>query len=216
MIKKNLKTLIITSIIILLPIAAGLILWDKLPDKIPTHFNAQGVADGFSGKGFAVFGLPLFLLAVHWICLAVSSLDPKSKNIEGKAFTLVLWICPVLSLLMGSIIYAFALNFEFNINFIMNIFFGLLFIIIGNYLPKCKQNYSLGIKISWTLNSEENWNYTHRLTGKIWVIGGFLIIFTGFLKQYWIFAAITAIMVIVPIICSYRFYVKHDKNKQNN
>ena len=216
MIKKNLKTMIITSIIILLPILAGLILWDKLPEEIPTHFNSQGVADGFSGKGFAVFGLPLFLLAVQWICLAVSSLDPKSKNINGKALTLVLWICPVLSLLMGSIIYAFALGYEFNINVIMNMFFGLLFIVIGNYLPKCKQNYSLGIKISWTLNSEENWNYTHRLAGKIWVIGGFLIIFTGFLKQYWIFAAITAIMVIVPIICSYRFYVKHDKNKQNN
>mgnify|MGYP003298491461 CR=1 FL=1 len=216
MIKNNLKTMIITSIIILLPILAGLILWDKLPEEIPTHFNSQGVADSFSSKPFAVFALPLFLLAVHWICLAVSSLDPKSKNINGKALTLVLWICPVLSLLMGSIIYAFALEFEFNINFIMNIFFGLLFIVIGNYMPKCKQSYTMGIKIPWTLDSEENWNYTHRLAGKLWVIGGFLIIFTGFLKQYWIFAAITAIMVIVPIICSYRFYVKHDKNKQNN
>lgn len=216
MIKKNLKTMIITSIIILLPILAGLIIWDKLPEEIPTHFNSQGVADGFSSKPFAVFALPLFLLAVHWLCLAVSSLDPKSKNISGKALTLVLWICPVLSLLMGGVIYAFALDFEFNISIIMNIFFGLLFIIIGNYLPKCKQNYSLGIKISWTLNSEENWNYTHRLAGKLWVAGGFLIIFTGFLKQYWIFAAITAIMIIVPTVCSYRFYVKHDKNKQNN
>ncbi len=216
MIKKNLKTLIITSTITLLPIAAGLILWDKLPDKIPTHFNAQGVADGFSSKPFAVFALPFFLLAVQWFCVAVSSIDPKSQNISGKALKLVLWICPALSLLMSCVIYAFALDFEFNINFIMNIFFGLLFIIIGNYLPKCKQSYTMGIKLPWTLNSEENWNYTHRLTGKLWVVGGFLIIFTGFLKQYWIFAAITAIMVIVPTVCSYRFYVKHDKNKQNN
>ncbi len=211
MIKKNLKTLIITSIIIILPITAGLILWDKLPEEIPTHFNAQGVADGFSGKGFAVFGLPLILLAIHWFCIAVSSLDPKSKNISGKALTLVLWICPSISLLISTVIYAFALDYELNIAVIMNIFFGLLFILIGNYLPKCKQNYSMGIKIPWTLNSEENWNYTHRLAGKTWVIGGLLIIFTGFLKQYWIFAAIAAIMVIIPIVCSYIYYVKHEK-----
>lgn len=213
MIKKNLKTLIVTSIIILLPIAAGLILWDKLPEKIPTHFNTQGVADGFSGKPFAVFALPLFLLAVHWICLAVSSLDPKSQNISKKALKLVLWICPALSLLLGTVIYSFSLGYEFNISVIMNMFFGLLFIVIGNYMPKCKQSYTMGIKIPWTLDSEENWNYTHRLAGKLWVIGGFLIIFTGFLKQYWIFAVIAVIMVIIPVICSYRYYVKHDKNK---
>jgi uncharacterized membrane protein len=91
----------------------------------------------------------------------------------------------------------------------MSLFFGVLFIIIGNYLPKCKQNYSLGIKIPWTLNSEENWNYTHRISGKLWVAGGISIIFTSILRVIWIFPAITLTMVIIPVILSYLYHKKH-------
>lgn len=209
MIKKNLKTLILTSVITLLPILAGLLLWNKLPDEIATHFNAQGIADGFSSKAFSVFGLPLFLLAVHWVCTVITSTDPKKQNIGGKPLKLVFWICPLISVLVSGIIYASALEIELNIIIIMSAFFGILFIIIGNYMPKCKPNYSIGIKIPWTLNSEDNWIYTHRLAGKLWVIGGVIILLTSFLNQYWIFLAITVIMVIIPIICSYLYHRKH-------
>lgn len=211
MIKKNLKTLIITSVITLLPILAGLVLWDRLPNEIATHFNADGVADGFSGKGFAVFGLPIFLLAVHWICTLASSADPKSKNHSNKMLTMVFWICPVLSLLIGGIVYTYSMGIDIDISLIMTLFFGVLFIVIGNYLPKCKQNYTIGIKISWTLNDEENWNYTHRISGKAWVAGGVLILLTAVFRQIWIFAVIMALMVIIPFLCSYLFYRKKNK-----
>lgn len=211
MIKKNLKLLIFTSVIILLPILAGLILWDKLPDEIPVHFNAQGAADGWAGKEFGIFGIPLFLLAVHWLCTWVTGLDPKKKNISQKSMSLVLWICPATSLFVNGIIYAYTLNSKIDISTACMLFFGVLFIIIGNYIPKCKQNYSIGIKISWTLNSEKNWNYTHRLAGKVWVIGGLLIIATSFLNWVWLFAAITIIMIVIPVIGSYLYYKKENK-----
>lgn len=211
MIKKNLKMMIITSVIILLPIVAGLILWNKLPEEVPVHFNAQGIADGWSGKGTAVFAMPFFMLAVHWICMIVTTLDPKNKNIASKNLNLVLLITPVLSIFTSGIIYSFALGYELNINIIFPIFFGLFFIVIGNYLPKCKQNYSIGIKIPWTLESEENWNYTHRLAGKTWVFCGFLIIALSFLKNVWIFMAITIIMVLIPVVGSYLFHKKENK-----
>ncbi len=211
MIKKNLKMLLITTVIILLPIIAGLILWNNLPDEIPIHFNAEGVADGWGGKGVAVFALPLFMLAIHWICVFITSLDPKSKNITSKNINLVLWITPVLSVFVSGIIYSFALGHELNINTIFPVFFGLFFIVIGNFMPKCKQNYSIGVKVPWALESEENWNYTHRLAGKTWVIGGLLIIAFSFLNSVWIFTAITVIMVIIPVIGSYLFHKKENK-----
>lgn len=211
MIKKNLKTLIITSIITLLPILAGLILWDKLPEQIATHFNAEGAADGLSSKAFAVFGLPVLLLVLHWICTLGTSADPKSKNHSNKVVTLVLWICPVISLLVGSVIYTYAMGLNIDVTLIMMLFFGVLFIVIGNYLPKCKQNYTIGIKISWTLNDEENWNYTHRISGKLWAAGGVIILLTAVFRQIWIFIVITALMVIIPFLCSYLFYRKKNK-----
>lgn len=211
MIKKNLKTLLITSLIILLPIVAGLVLWDKLPEKIPIHFNAEGVADGFGGKALVVFGMPLFMLAVHWVCTFVTTLDPKSKNITTKNMNLVLWIIPALSVFVSGIIYSFALGHELDINTIFPIFFGIFFIVIGNYMPKCKQNYSIGVKVPWALDSEENWNYTHRLAGRTWVIGGIITIALSFLNSVWIFMAITIIMVIIPVVGSYLFHKKENK-----
>lgn len=211
MIKKNLKLLIFTSIIILLPILAGLILWDRLPDEIPVHFNAQGDADNWAGRTFAVFALPLFILAVHWFCTVITNLDPKKKNISQKSMGLVLWICPAISLFMSGIIYAYTLNSKINISTACMLFFGFFFVVIGNYIPKCKQNYSIGIKVSWALNSENNWNYTHRLAGKVWVIGGLFIIATSFLNIMWIFFAALIIMVLIPVAGSYLYHKKENK-----
>ena len=211
MIKKNLKTLIITTVVILLPILAGLVLWDKLPEQIATHFNAQGEADGFSSKAFAVFGMPVFLAVLHWICTLGTNADPKKKNHSDKMQTLVLWICPLISLLVSTVIYTYAMGIKVDVALVISLVFGAMFIVTGNYLPKCKQNYTMGIKLPWTLNDEENWNYTHRITGKIWVAGGVVILLTAVFRQAWIFFVITLLMVIIPFVLSYLFHRKKNK-----
>lgn len=89
---------------------------------------------------------------------------------------------------------------------------GVIFLVTGNYLPKCRQNYTIGIKLPWTLDDEENWNYTHRLAGKLWMIGGVLIILLGFQTVVPSMAVSMTIMVVVtmiPAIASYLYYKKH-------
>ena len=214
MIKENKKKLILTSIIILLPILIGLILWNKLPDKLPTHWNAEGVVDGWSSKAFAVFGLPGFLFAVHWVCVLASSADPKKQNIEGKVLNIVFWTCPIISVLGGVLIYGTALGMEFKVDKIMLALMGIMFIVIGNYLPKCKQSYTMGIKLPWTLSDEENWNRTHRMGGKLWVASGFILILCMLLPtnaMSVIVLTILAVAVIVPTVYSYRLYKKKEK-----
>lgn len=208
MIKKNLKTLLVTSFVLLLPMLAGIILWKQLPEQMPTHWNAAGQVDGWSSKPFAVFGLPLCLLLAQWLCVLATSADPKKDNHPQKILTLVLWIIPVLSLLLHTVTYAVALGKEIRMEVVMPVFIGLLFAIIGNYLPKCKQNYTIGIKIPWTLNSEENWNKTHRFAGRIWLVCGLAIILTGFFGGFWVFLPITLIMVLAPFIYSYILHRK--------
>lgn len=208
MIKKNWKTLMITSLVILLPVLAGVILWNQLPEQMPTHWNASGEVDGWSSKPFAVFGLPLILLAAQWLCMLGTLADPKKENHPQKIFQLVLWIIPVLSVVLHAFTYAVALGNEVPIEVIMPVLIGLLFAIIGNYMPKCKQNYTIGIKIPWTLNSEENWNRTHRFAGFLWTLCGIVIMLTGFFGGFWIFFGITLVMVIVPVIYSYILYRK--------
>ena len=209
MIKKNLKVLIITSIILLLPILVGLILWNQLPEQMPTHWNAEGVVDGWSSKGFTVFGLPAILFGFHWLCLLGSNADPKNKNYSEKLLQLVFWICPIISVLFGVISYGTALGMEFKVDKIVLILVGLMFIVVGNYMPKCKQNYTMGIKLPWTLNDEENWNKTHRMAGKLWVLSGIILLFCMFVGTKFMVATFIVILILstlVPTVYSYLLY----------
>ena len=208
MIKKNWKVLAITSIVSLLPILAGVILWNQLPEQMPTHWNAAGEVDGWSSKPFAVFGLPLILMAVQWLCMLGTCADPKKNNHPEKILHLVLWIIPVLSVVLHVITYAAALGKEVRMEMVMPVLVGLLLAIVGNYLPKCKQNYTIGIKIPWTLNSEENWNRTHRFAGRLWLICGLAIMLSGFFGGFWVFLPAALLMVIAPCVYSYVLYRK--------
>lgn len=208
MIKKNLKTLIITSVIILLPVLVGIILWDRLPDQMPMHWNTNGDVDSWGSKLFAVAGMPLILLAFQWLCAIVTGFDPKKEKHSQKILTLVLWIIPVITVVLSAFMYASALGQQVNAPLLMPILMGVLFMAVGNYMPKCEQNYTIGIKISWTLNSEENWNRTHRFAGRIWVVCGFLMILTAFLESFWILLGMAFAMALAPVIYSYMLYRK--------
>ena len=100
MIKKNKKTLLWTTAVMLLPVVVGLLLWNRMPEQLPVHWNAAGEVDGWGSRAMAVFFLPLFVLAIHWICFFATCADPKNKNVNGKPIKLVLWICPFISLLL--------------------------------------------------------------------------------------------------------------------
>lgn len=214
MLKKNKLKVVISSIIILLPILFGLIMWKDLPDIMTTHWGADGKADGFSGKAFAVFGLPSILLILHFVCLLFTLLDKKQKEQNSKALGMIFWIIPVISLFTNGAMYRTAFGKEFDLAFFMLALLGTMFIFIGNYLPKAKQNRTLGIRISWTLNNEENWNKTHRFGGKVWVIGGLILLLSLFLPltvMIWGSICVTIAMVIIPMVYSYSIYKQHQK-----
>ena len=211
MIRKNKAMLIVTSLVMLIPMLIGLLLWNKLPDQIPSHWDINGEVDAWSSKAFAVFFFPALLLGIHWLCVLASSADPKSKNYHPKMLRLVLWICPVSSLVLNSLVYCVALGYELNVEIVMPLLVGLMFIIVGNLLPKCRQSYTMGIKLPWTLHNEENWNKTHRFGGKLWVIGGIITMATAFLGSFWILLSVLIVMVAAPTIYSYCLYHKQKK-----
>ena len=208
MIKKNLKMMIITSIILLTPIIPGLILWDQLPAQMATHFDSNGVANGWTPKEFAVFGLPLLLLAVHWICVAFTGEDPKNKNLSGKMTALILWICPMVSILGCGATYLYAIDETINSTKFAPVVLGCIFIVVGNYMPKMKQSYTIGIKLPWTLESQENWNRTHRLAGYSFMVGGLIVMIAGFMEQTWLVFVAFIVMSVIPTVYSYLLYKK--------
>ena len=213
MIKRNVKTLILTSMVLFIPMVIGLILWNRLPEQVPSHWDIHGNIDGWSSKAFAVFAIPALLLMLHWLCIIASTMDPKHQNYSDKMFKVVLWICPVIGLILCTLVYGIALGYPLNVEIILPLLFGLMFLIIGNLLPKCRQTYTLGIKLPWTYASEENWNKTHRFGGKVWVIGGILIMASAFLGSFWLLICVMVVMVAAPTLYSYLYYCKHEKSR---
>ena len=213
MIKKNSKLFIITSLIILLPILAGVLLWNQLPDQMPSHWNAAGEIDGWCSKPFGVFGFPLFMLAIHWVCIIGTYADPKKNHHSEKVLQLIFWMIPIISVVMHAVVYAVSLGKEVNVNLVVPALVGLILTIVGNYLPKCQQNYTIGIKIPWTLNSEENWNSTHRFAGRIWVVCGLIITFSGFFGGVWLLLPAMLLMILAPLVYSYLFYRRESAGK---
>ncbi len=208
MIKKHIKGIIAAAVVTLLPALFGIIFWDRLPDVFPTHFGLSGEADNFTGKAFSIFFIPAVLLVFFFICIFITALLDKNAKQNDKAFSMVIWTIPIISVFVNALLYMLAFGKDISPTFLMPIMMGILFAVIGNYMPKCRQSFTLGIKIGPTLESEENWNATHRFAGKLWVCGGILLLFTALLPDTVLMIltfTILAVMIILPVIFSYRF-----------
>ena len=206
--RKYLKILTVASVVILLPLFAGLILWNRLPEEIPMHWNASGEVDGWCPKLFAVVGMPLIFLGGQWLGMLITLADPKKQNHPRAVLHLLLWFIPVLSVAVAALTYCTALGIGVRVEIILPVILGLLFVVLGIYMPQCKQNYTVGIKLPWTLHSEENWNRTHRLAGWVWIGGGIAMMAASFFGNVLWTLVPVLVAAIVPTVYSFILYRK--------
>ena len=146
------------------------------------------------------------MLLMHWLLLFLMIKDPKSSNISSKIQLLIYWIIPFVSCLSMISIFGESLGYSMMSGLLAQIFMGVVMIVIGNYLPKTHRNYIIGIRLPWTLENDENWRKTHRLAGKIWVLGGLLLLLNSFVQLYvyWVFFLTLFFVVIIPSVYSYQ------------
>lgn len=209
LIKKHKWKLLISSILTVSPMLFGIIVWEKLPEQLALHWGIDGSADGFAHPFFAVFFLPIFLLLMHWLCLFITARDNKDKGQSQKVLGMVFWILPVISLFSGGIVYGAVFGMPLSPSLLVCPLVGAGLILIGNYLPKCRRNRTVGIKLKWTLQSEENWNRTHRFAGKVWVVCGLLALGVTFLPEGLLGPALAVILftvALLPTVYSFRLY----------
>ena len=208
---KNKFTIIITSVIVLIPMLVGVAFWDALPEQVAIHWGASGEPDRWCAKAFAVYAVPLIMLALHWACLFATRFDKKNRGQNPKMMNITYWLVPAVSWVANGMTYADALGKDIDVIRLLPIIMGALFLFIGNYLPKCTPNRTVGIRIKWTLADEENWNATHRFGGKVWFIGAIVILASSLLPakiSVCVMIAATLAMALAPIIYSYCFYKK--------
>ena len=149
------------------------------------------------------------LLAAHWLVLLIVFSDRRNReNQSRKAVGMIFWVMPFVSLLTGgaTVMLERGVRSAGALSSLMALGFGLLFILLGNYMPKFRQNSFMGIRVKWTLENEANWNATHRFGGKVWVAGGFACMAGALLPADAMGVFFLAVLVIVALPIAYSYY----------
>ena len=205
--KINRKTWILSTVVCLIPIIVGIILYSRLPAQIPIHWDADGNVNGTAGKFVGVIVLPGILVLVNAAMPFILSMDPRYQNIGEKLKIVLQWLIPLVSVICSGATLTAALGMNLPVQVIAPMFVGLIVLILGNYLPQTQQNYSVGLKFPWTLHSAANWDATHRIAGIIWIICGLLMIATSLIPGLkWIFFLCLIAIIAIPFVYSYVFY----------
>lgn len=211
--------------IMLVPPAYLAIVWKKLPASVPLHFDFRGNADRYGNKKellISVLILSAVSLLVYLLLKNIYRIDPKRYAAENKDRLLRIGfaVTVFMSAINCMIIYS---GVNSSSGFSVGLIFGatgLLFAIIGNYMPNIKPNYFAGIRLPWTLENPDNWKKTHALAGKLWFSGGLIMAITCLLipskMAFIFFIVITAVITIIPCIFSYRLYKRNKTLNINN
>ena len=206
--KMNWKRESIIWVALFAPIVYLLIMWNKIPDQLPTHINIHGEADHYGPK----YMQPLISIGLYILMLILPRIDPRRKNyaIFEDTYFKLRFILVLLSGMIGLLLSVNSIYHNFKMEMVMPVFIFMMITLIGNYMGNIRQNYFIGIKVPWTLNNEENWNKTHRMAGKLWVIGGIagIICIILFKNIGFVFTGIIILIVVVPIVYSYLLDVK--------
>ena len=215
----NLKKELPLIAIVLLPFIYLVYLWNDLPSKVPMHWDLKGDIDRYGGKSELIIIPFLLPLLVYIIFLVVPKIDPKNKlnKMGNKLQILKFLMTTFMSLLALFIIYSAKNQSITNPNY-MVLIIGLLYLILGNYFKTIKANYFIGIRTPWTLENETVWKETHKLGGKMWFIGGLIIILSSLLLEkqtnFTLFIIVTAIISIIPVVYSYLKFQNVKKQKR--
>ena len=206
------KRLIILGLFatIWLPALADIFYWNKLPEKLPTHFNAQMVPDSWSSKAVAVLALPVILTLVQGLILYSIDQHSKKYDVQNGIVYTVLTIMPILSIWLNFITISTALNNNVNRSKqpMLSLLFGIILIILGVVLKYVKTNPIIGIRLPWTMLSEENWRLTNNLGSKVFIVGGIIEFIVALFSSLSLMIFILAIIIIIPVIYSYILYRK--------
>ena len=193
----------------------------QIPEgQVPVHWGLDGTPDRYGDRSEALFALwiiPLSTLVTSLILAVAPRLDPNGENLmKSRKAYVVIW-CSVMVMLLGVhagvallMVRSVTANPDANefVRFVIAAS-AILIIIKGNYLPKTRSNWFLGIRTPWTLSSDITWEKTHRLAGRLLMLAGFICLIGAFtLNGGWLIVMLLATLLPAMLISVvYSFFV---------
>ena len=211
------KYLILSLAIILISFITSIYLYPQFPDEVPSHWNARGEVDGYMPKFWGLFLIPLISIGILLLFILIPRIDPLKRNI--KKF--MNYYEGFIILMMGFLFYIYllmivwTLGYAFDMNQMIILPIGILFIYIGFLLEKAKRNWFIGIRTPWTLSNDNVWEKTHKLSGKLFKALGIIILFAMIVPDYSLWIVLISVFGVTfyLIVYSYFAYQKETKKK---
>ncbi len=211
-------SIILSAVLILVVILAGVFLWSRLPDPMASHWNEADQVDGYMGKFWGAFLLPVMMVGLTLLFLAIPSIDPLKKNIADFRGWFNVFI--VLFNLFMAFVHGLTLAWNLGhtgirMSVAMVPAMGLLFILIGLMIRKAKRNYFIGIRTPWTLANDVVWEKTHRLGSKLFIAAGILTLLSLLFPDKAFVILMVSVLGASLIAVVYSYLVFRQEEKKN-
>lgn len=161
-----------------------LIIFPRLPETIPIHWNAAGEIDGYGSRYMDLFmgALPVLCCGLMYV---VPVLDPRRKNYKKheKAYSLMILLITVVLIALSWLTALVALGYDLDIAKIIPMVLGVMFIIMGNYMPKIRSNYFVGVRTPWAIDNTWVWRKTQTMGGITFIVMGVVMFISVFLPE---------------------------------
>lgn len=213
----NLKKEILPIIFVIGTIIISIISYNYLPEKVITHWNFQGVADGWNSKNFHLIFFPCLMIFLYIMLYFVPKIDPKRERYKEFEKTYLILKTIIMATLFIIFVIATLVNLGYKIPVgkSVSLVIGIMMIVLGKYMGKIKNNYFVGIKTPWTLSSEYVWDKTHKFGGWTFFIFGLIIIISPYLDVKYstiLFLFGVLLTIFGTMVYSYILYEKEQKN----
>jgi uncharacterized membrane protein len=191
--------------------AFALGIYARLPQRIPSHWNLQGEVDGWMDKPWGPFMQPAIATLMLGLLWLLPRIDPRRANVERFAEDrrLLINLIILFMAVVQAATFAHALGWPVQVDRVILASIGLLFVGLGNYLPRIRSNWFMGIRTPWTMDNERVWRATHRVGGRIFVAAGLVMALAALLPEplrEWTAGGAIAVAVAVPLVYSYVAY----------
>ena len=203
--------------IVALSFLFGIYFYDKMPEQMASHWNVRNEVDGYLSRFWGLFLMPIIALGLVLLFIAVPRIDPLKHNIERfrrhfESFIVVLFLF-LFYLYLATILWN--KGYRFILIQALAPAFAILFFCTGLMVEHAKRNWFAGIRTPWTLSSEQVWDKTNRIGGRLFKIAGVLCLGAIPFPGYAVYFILVPILLVVPfaIVYSYREYQREVKSE---
>lgn len=215
--KMKKSVLILLGVLSLLPLALTALFYARLPETIPMHWNINGTVRYDPKHNLWLMAALSPVLAV--LLPVMAKIDPRKRNYEkfGGAYQGFMLVMQLFLLMMNGIVISEALYpGRISVSTVVTVGVGLLFVFLGNIMPKVKSNFYMGVRTPWTLSDPDVWFRTNRLSGHLFFISGLIICVCPFIFPekitFAILMAVALLAAAVPAVMSYLWYRQRHQN----